>query len=890
MHAGQNHLTATDPKRPGKIKTLKWIATIVVVLALLLLLTVPLYLSSGAGRDFVVGKINKSINGKVSMGDFSMGWFKGIRVTDLNFENEAGTTSANVREISTRPYYASLLLGIVALGETLVEEPRVVINVAQKQEGGIDSLGPSEKKPIGIEGKDAGLVLAKIDLTVKGGDVTINSKPRGQEASKLKVSNIESRIDLNPLGKKSSFDVALAVDRNGSQSNISAKGNLKPSARKSWTLKETSGDFTMKVDNLDLESLGPLFAIAGKDIDAVGVLNADITAKIDDGRFEKLQAKAVMSGFKQEFGGKETTIDEPVKINAEISSDDKDIRIDKLNVESSFCRLDCSGGVNAVDFVATADLAGVQRFAAQFADLGDYTVAGKVTESGRISFGEKEMTAAGKASIEQLVISDGKKATPQTSVNMDFDIGVDTSRDILKIGSFLTTADMGYVKISDSVVPLGAQAGAKSGLEIEADIDLRKTQPFIEVFKPIKNGIKIGGKLKSDLSVSKDTRRWRVATDSTSISNLEITQPGRKPFQDKLIKIFGEVLLDSAEKTCEIKNLRIDGSQIDVTGNLSQRPAGNKRKLNGRVEAEYDLAAVSMTASAFIPEGLQMEGKRKSNIKIESEYIPDKEGDLLANLNTQTKLGFDKAAYKGLNFGPTEMDVKVAEGLLTIEPFTSPVNNGKVNLAAKVNFKEKPMFLETPGPMQIIEKVNINDETSREMLMYLNPIFANAVNVRGTANLHCDKLRIPLAGATRNDLVMIGTVGIDRMRLEASDLLGQIVSLTGGRGVNMTMLPTKFVLQKGFLRYDNMQINIGDAPVNFAGAIGLDKSLDMDVTLPYTSALESINVGESAADRITLPIEGTLNNPRINLQRLLEKQGQKLIEDALQKGLEKLFD
>jgi hypothetical protein len=284
-----------------------------------------------------------------------------------------------------------------------------------------------------------------------------------------------------------------------------------------------------------------------------------------------------------------------------------------------------------------------------------------------------------------------------------------------------------------------------------------------------------------------------------------------------------------------------------------------------------------------------MEGKRKSNIKIESEYAPDKEGALLANLNTQAKFGFDRATYKGLNFGPTQMELKVTEGLLTIEPFSAPVNNGKVNLAAKVNFKEKPMLLETPGPMQIIEKVNINDETSKQMLMYLNPIFADAVNVRGVADFHCEKLSIPLAGATRDDLVVVGTVAIDRMRLEASDLLGQIVSVTGGRGVDMTMLPTRFTLQKGFLRYDDMQINVGDNPVNFAGIIGLDKRLNMNVKLPYRLSGTTVTSGESAADRITLPIEGTLDNPEINLQKLLEKQGQKLIEEALQKGLEKLL-
>lgn len=101
----------------------------------------------------------------------------------------------------------------------------------------------------------------------------------------------------------------------------------------------------------------------------------------------------------------------------------------------------------------------------------------------------------------------------------------------------------------------------------------------------------------------------------------------------------------------------------------------------------------------------------------------------------------------------------------------------------------------------------------------------------------------------------------------------------------MRMLPTRFVLQKGFLRYDNMQINVGDNPVNFAGVIGLDKRLNMNVTLPYRFGGGTVRTGESATDRITLPIEGTVDNPKINIQKLFEtealRQGLRLLEKLL---------
>ena len=87
------------------------------------------------------------------------------------------------------------------------------------------------------------------------------------------------------------------------------------------------------------------------------------------------------------------------------------------------------------------------------------------------------------------------------------------------------------------------------------------------------------------------------------------------------------------------------------------------------------------------------------------------------------------------------------------------------------------------------------------------------------------------------------------------------------KGQNITLHPTRFVLQNGFLRYDDMQIDVDDKPINFRGVIGVeDRSLDMTVTLPY-----SLKSGPSSS-RISLPLRGTIDKPEIDLGKLLEGQ------------------
>ncbi|MHC4543827.1 MAG: hypothetical protein ACYSYL_04770 [Planctomycetota bacterium] len=182
-------------------------------------------------------------------------------------------------------------------------------------------------------------------------------------------------------------------------------------------------------------------------------------------------------------------------------------------------------------------------------------------------------------------------------------------------------------------------------------------------------------------------------------------------------------------------------------------------------------------------------------------------------------MGFTKAEYMGLNFGSTDVDFQIQNGLLKISPFSTTVNNGQFSFASEANLKDKPSLLKTTEPIQIVKDIQINNEMARKLLKYVNPVFANAVNVSGVANFNCERLAIPLNKVNKNDIEVIGTISANKVRLEGSDLLGQMLSLAGEnvRGQDCTIHPTRFALQNGQLKYEDMQLDVGDNPVNFKG-------------------------------------------------------------------------
>lgn len=884
MEATADH-SGNVSRRGGKRRALKWILISIAIIIIVVIVIVPVYLSSESGKQLVLSRINSSIDGKVDMKTLSVGWFKGIRLTGLTFLNTAGTTSVNVKQISAKPRLPGLLWGNFALNKTVVDKPEIVINLEEQPQVAVRDKTEEKVK---VEAEEGGLALAMLDLEVKEGNARINLSSNDRRTETVEFRNIASKVNLNPLGQKSTFDLAMSVASNDKESQVSATGSLKRPAKKRWTLKGTSGDVKVHIDKLDLSTLTPLFALAGKDIRTGGVLNADADVKIADGRFERILTKATLTDFKRIADGKETVLREPVVIDADVSSKDDIIVIHQFSFDSSFCNVSCSGSGNTVDYNATADLRGLTDFGDQFVDLGEYDFSGSVSSKGMLAFEKTGIKVSGQGLAERLVINKGKLTTPATTANLGFDIQTDTDKNVATVKSASIMADPGRIEIANSVFPLGDKSG-EIEMGLSAELDLKKIQPFLGLAVEIPEGMTLGGRLISEASINGKGSRYKLVTKKTNIDNLLIVSRDQEPFQQKSVRLMADIVCDTQEKEITINDLLLEGAQGEslikvLKGKFNQSSSNDKTKVSGELEAQYDLATVSALASPFMPQGLAMEGKRTTNLKFNSEY-PKGTDQFLANLNGNTSLGFDKAQYKGMNFSKANLQLDVNQGLLTLDLPATKVNDGTVNFAGNINFKEKPPTLRMAKPSQLAQKVRLNKEISGKLLMFLNPIFVGASEIEGFGDFYCEKMSIPLgSNAAKEDIEVTGTVALDKVRLKGKGLLGQLIKSYD----ILEVTPTRFVLQDGFVNYDDMAILVDNRSLNFAGKIGLDKSMDMTVTLPLTYG-KVLGTGDESTSRITLPIEGTLDNPKINEGRLIEDAGKKLLEDQLKKGLEDIF-
>jgi len=1005
--------TKAEPQRKAKKRALRLVLLCAVVLVVLVVFVVPGLVSSERGREIILAKINSSIDGEVDFAGLSLSWWKGVKVTDVSFNDGAGQASVEVKQIVTKPHYGSILMGSLSFGETEIFEPRVEINLIRPEVQ--TSQRPQEERAAVKKSQPIVLPIKRIKMIVKEG----NLKVTDTQAETVELSQINSKVNLRPAGQQTNFDMNLAIVDKGKQSQVHTAGRINPKRTKTgWSFKGTSGDLTVEVNDLELGSLGPIFALGGIEVQAKGKVSGNIGSEIKNGRLEKLNAEVkgrdldvnaveliggrfktshlginvklaraqqminiesfdietnwlkaegrgtvpttfgslaeflrtdsslsgrfeldvaqiftqmpgvfgLKEGIKVTSGmlrgeietltengkrkingqanlerlegmvvGKMLALSEPVRAEVEVTSDKGGIRFDRLDLSSAFAKIDCSGTSELFGYRGNINLAKFQAELGQFVDMKRCGIAGELSGEGEVSIKEDKITVGGSSAVKNLRLSSAEGVSAfEPMADITFSAAVERDKKILGVDFIKAEASLGQVSIKDGVLPLGKEAKEEMSLAISANnVDLQKLQPFAVLLASFPAEMRLSGMVESQIAVRSKKDSYHITTDATEIENLKVSYPGKEPFEQSEVSVSFDVEVNPVERIINVSGFELESAQIKIhKGEFNQADKGDKTKLQGQAECEYDWAAVSTVAGPVLPAGLVLEGQRKDTINFVSEYPRGQADEMLGNLSTKAKLGFAKGSYFGLNFGPTEVDIQIENGLLRIAPFSSSVNNGQFNFAGEADFKQKPALLKTPGAIEILKDIRINEATTDKLLMYVNPVFANAVDVSGVANFSCERLAIPVAGATRNDLEVVGTISITQLRLQASDLLGQILSVVGTsvRGQNITISPTRFVLRDGFLRYDDMQMIVGDNPVNFGGVIGLDKSLNMRVTLPYTTKGEIVRIGkEVEGARISLPLRGTVDKPELDLGKLLEEQLKQQLQERLKEELEGLF-
>ena len=573
--------TAAKPKAKGRKSRMKMVLKLALMLTVVLIVAalvfLPTFVSSAAGRKAILAKVNNLIDGRADFSSLSMGWLKGIDVADVSFSDGAGQVSVAAKQISTKPHYGSLLTGNLSFGETVIDEPKVKIDL---KEGRI--TGPARpKKPSGGTPQEIPMPIKNIDLVVNNGDLEIS----GSKGGKIKLAQINSAVNLRPPGQQTSFNLSMAVVDDGKRSTVRANGRITPKAAKTgWSLKGTSGEITVEVKQFDLGSLGSIFALAGVEVDTKGQISANIKSQVTDGRLDNLTGAIT---------GKDLDITSPqlkgdklrtgsLDIGVEMNRDRDTMNIGKLQLKSDWAALNANGVVPAKVPGSLADLL-KEDSKCNFKGSFDCDLAAVLSQmpqtlglkegmkvtSGKLTGNIETFTEAGKAKIGGRAnlaglagVMDGKEIAISEPIRADLGITADSNE-----------MNFDNLSVSAAFAKINANGNTKQ-IKYNGQVDLAKLQSelgqFIEIGK-----YEIAGAFSSEGQISIDKSKV-AAVGSSALENLRLSSPEGVTASEPMVKLAFAVNMDGENKIVTLDSIEANASLGEVSIKDAVLPTGKE--------------------------------------------------------------------------------------------------------------------------------------------------------------------------------------------------------------------------------------------------------------------------------------------------------------------------
>lgn len=270
----QNSDSAHEQPAPVR-KRRRWIWVVAggVVLIVLLIALAPTLISTAPVRKIVLAQVNRSIDGALSVEDWSLGWTSGIRVHGVRlFHQDAQILE--LQRLETSLTLLDVLRGNLTFGQTDVLG---LAFVAQIFSDGTTNFHRALK----LQPSEGAVVVPDMSGRFKldfRGTVTRQQPDGSWQTVQIDPSSVQANIvNINdPIGHTANVSLRVGDQPAG---QIQADGSIKLFQKNELALDALLADETVQVRSLQLAALKPF--VAGADISTLeGVASVQLAAKV----------------------------------------------------------------------------------------------------------------------------------------------------------------------------------------------------------------------------------------------------------------------------------------------------------------------------------------------------------------------------------------------------------------------------------------------------------------------------------------------------------------------------------------------------------------------------------------------------------------------------------
>ena len=615
-----------------------WVILGIVLVLILLVALAPTLLSTGAGKSFVVSKINNSLNGKLDIADWSIGWTSGVTLNGVKIDDQQGRRVVEVASIKVPMSLIAAARGNYDLGDTVINQPNLVnLEIYEDGSTNLDKLvketaDKTAPKPEPTS-QPTQIPDVKGKITINGARATVSGPA---VASPIHLDSGDVIVNIPNINAPITNDAKFVYHVGQSPpSTIAMAGTVDAIENNTVNLDQLAADQKLEITKADLAAVEPFLQSPTAKTVLAGIANGTLQLKAGA---DNAGVKGALAVTDFAYGGdalkrdiyKSANVSMPIDIAASGKGAATNLKIQTFKLETDHVLVDISGQATqgALENIAakkqpgsdgqivlainTKDLPGLVNLLRNTLDLQKEVEV----KSGELKTRVELVMTPQRALVKQTLdaVATGKNGTQVVKldpVHLDAAVGVP---DITEIALNLTSA---FAQIKGGGASL-------ANLNLKGDIDLAKLRDQLGQFTDL-GKVQLAGTANLDINSKGDFTQIGGQSELNAALNLnnvivrgleggkEINQPRIAVTAKGLLvggpgtdhKFAGAKTADLTFQTGEAAAPVID-LVLNITG-LSRDKVLTVEKFD-LAKLNVDLPRVQQQWGAFMPENMRFTG------------------------------------------------------------------------------------------------------------------------------------------------------------------------------------------------------------------------------------------------------------------------------------------
>ena len=242
------------------------------------------------------------------------------------------------------------------------------------------------------------------------------------------------------------------------------------------------------------------------------------------------------------------------------------------------------------------------------------------------------------------------------------------------------------------------------------------------------------------------------------------------------------------------------------------------------------------------------------------------------------------------NLGRAELKLQYADGTLRSSCRPSRATRGRSARQSELRLAGQPMeFRLAAGTLA--DHVELGPAACKSALRYVVPVLASATQSQGQFSIQLDGCRIPLGDLTKAEIG--GRVIVHSATMASGPIVQQLTPFLSSPP-SLVRIPAEtvilFRMTGGRIYHQGLVLEFPELTMRTFGSVGLDDSLKLmiETSVPLTWLPRSALTDAIKKQKMQIPVDGTLQSPRLDLAELARVKTQvlgNLAHGVMQSGL-----